>query len=98
MSFSKKNCFQSYQCAQAFYWKIQCLSVLGKYSAGSSLIAFEPFFSKYELVLKQKRVTEPCCVGKKKASQHGNCQICGFETLGTAAVSVVSLQNFNFHS
>lgn len=60
---------------QAFCWKIPCLSMLGKYSAGSSLIAFDPFFSKYELVLKQKKVTEPCYVGKKEESQYANCQI-----------------------
>lgn len=30
--------------------------MLGKYSAGSSLIAFNLSFSKYELVLKQKKL------------------------------------------
>lgn len=49
--------------------------MLGKYSAVSSLIAFDPCISKYELVLKQKRVTEPCHVGNKEESQHANYQI-----------------------
>lgn len=49
--------------------------MLSKCRAGSSLIAFDPSFPKYELVLKQKRVTGSCDVGKKKKSQHANGQI-----------------------